>query len=67
MCVQMDEWVKTVQKECIVVIQAESLENLHVHLFIHDECDYVCVHCGLLGEYNGEIDTPLYAGLNGVF
>ena len=55
MRVQMDVWVKTVQEECIVIIQPEALENLHVHHFIQDGYDYVCVHCGLL-------DTPLYAG-----
>ena len=67
MRMQMDEWVNTVQRECIVVLQAESLENLHVHQFIQDGCDYVCVQCGLLSEYNGEINTPLYAVSNGAF
>ena len=59
--------MKTVQEECTVVLQAESLENLHVHQFIHDGCDYVCVHCGLMREYNGEMHTPLYAVRNGAF
>lgn len=47
---QMDEWVQRVQEECIVILQPEALEKMHVHCFIQDGYDYVCIHCGLLDE-----------------
>ena len=46
--------MKTVQEECIVIIQPEALENLQcTTLFKMDTIMYVCTVL---------LDTPLYAG-----
>ena len=47
----MEEYVSYVHDQhCTIILQPEALQHLHVHQFILDGCDYVCIHCGLLSD-----------------
>ena len=43
------EWLQTVYDEhCTLTLQPGYRDKMHVHCYIQDGCDYVCVGCGLL-------------------